>query len=279
MDKTKTSGKLYVCATPLGNLGDITLRVLDRLRQVDLIAAEDTRVTLKLLNHFEISKALTSYKGFAEEKASAKIIRKLMDGVDVALVSDAGMPGISDPGYKIIKKCIDEKIDMEILPGVTAFVTALVYSGLPADRFYFGGFLPRTKAARRKHLSDLSGYPFTLIFYESPNRLKDSLDDLIDVLGNREAVVARELTKKFEEIIRGCLSDIFGSLAAKTVKGEIVIVVEGARKEKMPDFWIVEKLGKLTTMGMSKKDAVNIVSGLFNISKKRVYALSVNGQS
>ena len=196
------SGKLYICPTPIGNLEDITYRTLRTLKEVDLIAAEDTRHSIKLLNHFEISKPLTSYHEHNKDSKGDYLINKLIDGENIALISDAGMPGISDPGEEIIKQAIQNNIEIEVLPGATAFVMALVGSGMDTHRFVFEGFLDRDKKVRKAQLEELKEESRTIIFYESPHRLKDTLKDMLKILGNRNISINRELTKKYQEIIR-----------------------------------------------------------------------------
>ena len=196
------SGKLYVCATPIGNLEDITYRTLRVLNEVDLIAAEDTRHSIKLLNHFEISKPLTSYHEHNKDSKGGYLINKLLEGENIALISDAGMPGISDPGEEVIKQAIENNIEIEVLPGATASITALVGSGLETAKFAFEGFLDRDKKRRREQLEEIKHEKRTIIFYESPHRLKDTLKDMLKILGNRSISINRELTKKYQEIIR-----------------------------------------------------------------------------
>ena len=197
------NGKLYLVPTPIGNLKDITLRALETLKEADIIAAEDTRQTLKLLNHFEIKKSLISYHKFNEQSKSDKIIDLLMEGKNIALVSDAGTPGISDPGSVIVQRCIEKMIDFEVLPGATAITTALVYSGLDTTKFLFRGFLPRENKDRKIITDELLQSQETLIFYEAPHRLIDTLTFLLDTFGDRKIAVCRELTKIYEEIYRG----------------------------------------------------------------------------
>ena len=200
-----SKGKLYLVPTPIGNLKDITLRALEVLKSVDEIAAEDTRQSLKLLNHFEIKKPLFSYHQHNEQGKSEQIISKLEDGISIALVTDAGTPGISDPGSVIVSKCIENNIDFEVLPGATAFTTALVYSGLDTTRFVFRGFIPRETKDRKVLVEEIKDKKETLIFYESPHRLLDTLSFLKNSLGNRSIAVCRELTKLHEDIFRGTL--------------------------------------------------------------------------
>jgi len=219
-----------VVSTPIGNLQDITLRALEVLTHVNLIAAEDTRTSLKLLNYYEIKTSLTSYHDFNKEKITPVLINKLANAQSVALISDAGTPGISDPAYYIVREAINKGINVEAVPGVTAFVPALITSGLPTDRFVFEGFLP-VKKGRQKRLEELKTEPRTIIFYESPNRVKKTLNDLYLVFGDRKVVISRELTKKFEQIIRGRLSNVTKESDKIILKGEFVLIVEGLSRK------------------------------------------------
>ena len=224
--------KLYIVPTPIGNLEDITLRALRILKEVDLILAEDTRTSSKLLKHYEINKKLQSYHAFNEHKAVEGILNQLKQGLTIALISDAGTPAISDPGYLIVKHCIEHEIDVECLPGATSFVPAIVNSGLPNDGFCFEGFLPQKKG-RNKKLTSLQNEERTMIFFESPFRLVKTLSQFIEFFGaERKACVCRELSKMFEENSRGNLQELFNYYNAKTVKGEIVIVLEGLNNKK-----------------------------------------------
>ncbi len=217
--------KLYLVPTPIGNLEDITLRALRILKEVSLILAEDTRTTGKLLKHYDIQNKLQAYHIHNEHKALERIIQRLVDGEDMALVSDAGTPSISDPGFLLVRECMKNGIPVETLPGATAFVPALVNSGFPSDRFFFEGFLPHKKG-RQGRLKELALLPQTLIIYESPHRLMKTLEQLIEFLGpERPVSVSRELTKIHEETIRGTLAEVHDFYKDKTVKGEIVIVV------------------------------------------------------
>ena len=224
--------QLYIVPTPIGNLEDITLRALRILREVDFILAEDTRTTGNLLKHYDIVKKLVPHHQFNEHKAIENVIERLKEGATAALVSDAGTPAISDPGYLLVRECIKEGIRVECLPGPTAFVPALVNSGIAADHFIFEGFLPHKKG-RHTRLTELSGEERTLIFYESPHRLVKALTQLAEYMGEeRYACVSRELSKLFEENARGSLKELIAHFEKKTVKGEIVIVVEGKKPVK-----------------------------------------------
>lgn len=270
------SGKLYVCGTPIGNLEDITYRTLKVLNEVDLIAAEDTRHSIKLLNHFEISKPLTSYHEHNKENKGGYLINKLLSGENIALISDAGMPGISDPGEEIIKQAIENDIEVIVLPGPTASITALIGSGLETGKFVFEGFLDRDKKRRREELELIKHEKRTIIFYESPHRLKDTLKYMLKILGNRNIAVNRELTKKYQEVIRtdiqGCI-DIFNE---REVKGEFVLIVEGFKGEieetcEYNDLNDREYVIKLMEEGITKKDAIKFVCKERKLKKDTVY--------
>lgn len=224
-------GVLFVVSTPIGNLEDITLRALRVLKEVNLIAAEDTRKTGILLKHFQIKNRITSYHDFNKEKKTPYLLKELKSGKDIAIVSDAGTPGISDPCFYLVKRAIKEEIRIVPVPGSSALLSALVVSGLPTDRFVFEGFLSFKKTKKNKRLKELSSEKRTLIFFESPYRLVQTLKNLNEVFGEREIVVAREITKKFEEIIRGKITDVESHFERKKVKGEMVIVVEGESKK------------------------------------------------
>jgi 16S rRNA (cytidine1402-2'-O)-methyltransferase len=217
---------LYLVPTPIGNLQDITLRALEVLKSADLILAEDTRTSSKLLNHYNINTPLTPFHQHNEHQVLRHIVGQLTEGKTMALITDAGTPGISDPGFLLVRECIQQKIRLECLPGATAFVPALVNSGLPAHRFCFEGFLP-LKKGRHTLLSSLATEERTMIFYESPVRLVKTLQDLLKYFGDRRCSVSRELTKMFEENVRGSLMEVISHFKDKSVKGEIVIVVEG----------------------------------------------------
>lgn len=225
-------GRLFVTATPIGNLEDITLRALRVLKEADVIAAEDTRITRKLLNRYEIKTPLVSLYEHNEQSRIPELLEKIRNGKQIAQVSDAGTPGISDPGYRLIKACLEEGLPVEVIPGPTALINALVMSGLPTDRFLFIGFLPPKSAGRRKLLTELGEERGTLVFYESPHRVKKTLADIDDILGNRPVVLARELTKMFEETIRGTAAEILEKVGTKNIKGEIVLVVGGKTRKQ-----------------------------------------------
>lgn len=270
------SGKLYICPTPIGNLEDMTYRTIRILNEVDLIAAEDTRHSIKLLNNFEISKPLTSYHEHNKDSKGGYLINKLLEGENIALISDAGMPGISDPGEDIIKQAIEHNIDIEVLPGATASITALVGSGLETAKFAFEGFLDRDKKVRRNQLEELKEERRTIIFYESPHRLKDTLKDMLKVLGNRRIAVNREITKKYQEIIREDIETVINIFNEKEVKGEFVLIVEGFKGEKTvqnsyEDLTEREYVITLMENGMDKKDAIKTVCKDRKLKKDVVY--------
>jgi 16S rRNA (cytidine1402-2'-O)-methyltransferase len=275
-------GTLYVVPTPIGNLKDITLRALEVLEAADLIAAEDTRQSLKLLNHFNIKKPLLSYHKFNEQNKSGNIIELLKEGKNIALVSDAGTPGISDPGSVIIKKCIEEKIEFVVLPGATAVTTALVYSGLDTDKFVFLGFFPRETKDRKKLVAEISDRVETLIMYEAPHRLLETLDYLRESIGNRDLAVCRELTKLHEEIFRGNLREASEHFGAKQIKGEIVLVIRGKSKEEIrqekraewENMSIQEHIISYMDKGYSKKESIKLVSSDRGMPKSEIYKYS-----
>jgi len=225
--------KLYIVPTPVGNLEDITLRAIRILKEVDVILAEDTRTSSKLLRHFEISTKLQSHHKFNEHKTSEFIADRILGGENIALISDAGTPGISDPGFLLARTCSEKGVDVETLPGATAFVPALINSGLPCDKFCFEGFLPQKKG-RQKRLKELSDETRTMIFYESPYRLIKALEQFIEHFGpERRVCVSREISKVFEENAKGTLVEVLDHFNSKAVKGEIVIVVEGRNRKEI----------------------------------------------
>lgn len=275
-------GKLYLVPTPIGNLKDITLRALEVLEGVDMIAAEDTRQSLKLLNHFNIRKSLFSYHKHNEQGKSEDIINKLKDGLSIALITDAGMPGISDPGSIVVEKCIEQGIEFEVLPGATAITTALVYSGLDTTKFVFRGFLPRENKERNPIIEEIKNIRDTIIFYEAPHRLLDTLNFLLNNLGNRKIAVCRELTKLYEEIYRGSISLSLAYFQENKPRGEFVLVIEGKTDEEIKaekealwsNLTIEEHLIKLIESGIEKKEAIKLVAKERNLPKKEIYKYS-----
>lgn len=273
------TGKLYICGTPIGNLDDITFRVIKTLKTVDCIYAEDTRRSIKLLNYFDIQNRLKSYHEHNRKKAGNQMINQLKSGKNLALISDAGMPGISDPGEYIVKLCIDEKIDIVVIPGPTAFVSALVQSGFDTNKFSFEGFLDRKKSKREEHLESIKSDSRTLIFYESPHRLKKTLKSLLKVLGNRKISISRELTKKYEETLRFSLEEALEYYQTNESRGEFVLIVEGAIEEvkaEVFDLSIEEHIIQLMDEGVRKKKAIKEVAKIRGLKKNEVYKKSFN---
>jgi len=276
--KTIMPGILYLVTTPIGNLQDITLRALETLRTVDLIACEDTRHTRNLLNHFRISNRTISYHEHNEQERADELADRLIRGESIAVVSDAGTPGICDPGFRLVQRSIEIGAQVVAIPGPVAFVSALVTSGIATDLAFFGGFLPAKKGERRKRLEEVRDIPATLIFYETPHRLTKSLVDCHDVLGNRQACVARELTKIHEEIIRGSLDELTRTISKTKVKGEIVLVIERAQasgkiKRGSSDRTIVERVNELEETGLDRKAALKKAAKEFGLSKSEAYRL------
>lgn len=278
------SGKLYLVPTPIGNLKDITLRALEVLKSVDIIACEDTRQSLKLLNHFGIRKTLISYHKHNENGKSEDIIKELKEDKNVAIISDAGTPGVSDPGAVIVKKCIAEGLSFEVLPGATAITTALVYSGLDTTKFIFRGFLPRENKERRPVIEELLERKESLIFYEAPHRLKNTLEFLYESFGDRNISICRELTKLHEEIIRLKLSEAIEYYSENNPRGEYVLVLEGKSEaaieeeemEKWSNLTIEEHIKKYITEGLTKKDAIKKVSKDRKMTKSEIYKYSID---
>lgn len=272
-------GALYIISTPIGNLEDITLRALRVLKEVDVIAAEDTRHSLKLLAHYGISKPLISYWGEREKIKSVEILEKLHSGRSVALISDAGTPGISDPGAVLIKKAIEEKIQVISIPGPSALIAALSLSGLPTNEFTFIGFLPSKKIRRQKVLKDLSLEPRTLIFYEAPHRVLETLEDMEKIFAERRAALAKEITKIHEAVLRGSISEILGKLEKTTIAGEYIIVLEGKTAEnKLITMDVLLEISSLMKKGFSRKEAVKKIAEAYGLSKKELYDKSLTGE-
>lgn len=267
---------LYVVGTPIGNMEDITLRALRILREVTLIAAEDTRTTGRLLQHHGIETPLTSYHDFSDEARLRELIERL-HSADVALVSDAGMPGLSDPGYRLVQAAHEAGIPVSPIPGPSAAITALVSSGLPTDSFLFLGFLPRQAKARRAALENVRELPYTLVLYEAPHRLLKLLADIETVLGDRTLVVARELTKLYEELWRGPASDAQAYFARDRVRGEITVVVAGASAAELvwDEAAVRKALYEALEQGQSRKEAATTVAAQSGWRKKELYELSL----
>lgn len=271
-DKINT-GKIYICGTPIGNLEDISYRVLRIFKEVSVIYAEDTRHTIKLLNYFEIDNQLKSYHKHNKKSAGREIIKQLKNGKQMALVSDAGMPGISDPGSDLINLCIENDIDFEVIPGPTAFVIGLIQSGFNTERFAFEGFLDRKKRIKEEQLEKIKSDDRTLVFYESPHRLKKTLNSMLNVLGDRKISISREITKKFEEVIRLKISDAIKYYEENNPRGEYVLTVEGNLEEEIIEYniSIKEHIIQVMNEGKSKKEAIKIVAKLRNLNKNVVY--------
>jgi 16S rRNA (cytidine1402-2'-O)-methyltransferase len=268
-------GTLYIVSTPIGNLEDITLRALRVLKEVDLIAAEDTRHSSRLLSHYGISKPLISYWGEKEKVKAEEVLARLNEGQSVALISDAGTPGISDPGSVLIGKAVGEGIAVISVPGPSALVAALSISGLPIKEFAFVGFLPPRKSQRQKILKELSLERRTLVFYEAPHRIIETLEDMVEMFGERNAALVKEITKFHEEALRGSLADILGMLHSKTVAGEYVIIVEGKKRGEVSFEDALAEVKSLMKKGRGRKEAVRTVSEQYGLSKKELYDRSL----
>ena len=266
---------IYLIATPIGNLGEMSKRALDVLQDMDVIAAEDTRNTYSLLSNFGIKKELFSLREHNEIEASEHLLRLAKNGKKVAYVSDAGYPGISDPGYLLVKKAREEGVAVSTVSGSCAFINALVASGLPTDHFYFYGFLSKKGNEAKNALTNLSKREETLIFYESPHQIEETIKLLFSIFGDRKCVIARELTKLNEEYISGTLSELV-NLDFKTVKGEIVVILEGQKQENelISDKIIKEKLKFYISLGVSSKAAIQIAVEELKVPKNRVYKLA-----
>ena len=273
------AGKLYLCATPIGNLEDMTYRVVRTLQEVDLIAAEDTRNSIKLLNHFEIKTPMTSYHEYNKIEKGRKLIEKLQSGLNVALITDAGTPGISDPGEELVKMCYEAGIEVTSLPGAAACITALTLSGLSTRRFAFEAFLPADKKEKQAVLKELEDETRTIIMYEAPHRLVRTLQELYDNLGNRRITVCRELTKKHETAFVTTLEEAIRYYEMNEPKGECVLVMEGKSREdirkeevsKWEEMSIEEHMDYYMNQGIDKKEAMKLVAKDRGISKRDVY--------
>ena len=273
------AGKLYLCATPIGNLEDITFRVLRTLKEVDLIAAEDTRNSIKLLNHFEIKTPMTSYHEYNKIEKAYQLVDKMREGKNIALITDAGTPGISDPGEDLVRICYEEGIEVTSLPGAAACITALTMSGLPTRRFAFEAFLPRDKKERVLVLEQLKNETRTIIMYEAPHHLVKTLEELQDVLGNRKIAVCRELTKRYEEKMLSTISDMLDFYKENEPRGEYVLVLEGKSFEEIAEeekkSWeamtLEEHMAVYENQGIDRKEAMKLVAKDRGISKRDVY--------
>lgn len=272
-------GKLYLCATPIGNLEDITFRVLRTLKEVDLIAAEDTRHSIKLLNHFDIKTPMTSYHEFNKIEKAAYLVTKMKEGTTVALITDAGTPGISDPGEELVKKAYEAGIEVTSLPGPAACVTGLTLSGLSTRRFAFEAFLPADKKEKQRILEELKRETRTIVLYEAPHRLVKTVEELFEALGDRKTTLLRELTKKHESALCTTLSGLLSYYERETPRGECVLVIEGKsyeeileeEKEQWKEVGLLEHMNRYTSTGMDKKEAMKAVARDLGVSKRDVY--------
>jgi 16S rRNA (cytidine1402-2'-O)-methyltransferase len=269
-------GSLYIVATPIGNLEDITLRALRVLKEVDLIAAEDTRRSRILLNHYGIVTPLTSYHEHNEKTKARQLVGRLTYGNNLALVSDAGTPVISDPGYRLVVEALRGGIRVVPIPGACALTAVLSAGGLPTDRFVFEGFLPAKRKERRERLRTLSGEGRTLTFYEAPHRLIETLNDLIEILGDREIVVAREVSKIHEEFLRGRLNEVAEQIRNREIRGELTLLVSGSQEQsEISQDQINAEIRKLKNKGMRVKEIAEILGEKFGYSKKEIYRLAL----
>lgn len=269
-------GTLYLCGTPIGNIRDMTYRAVDTLKEVDIIAAEDTRQSIKLLNYYNIKTPLTSYHEHNKASKGPKLIEELKSGKNIALVTDAGMPAISDPGQDLVKLCYKNGITVTAVPGATAVVTGLVLSGLDTRSYAFEGFLPPVKKQRRQVLERLAKEERTAVLYEAPHHLTDTLKELSEALGDRKAVTVRELTKKYEQRKEGTLSQLVEYYEQEPPKGEFVIVIEGYKRDKGEEYShmsVQEHFEQYLTQGLSEKDAMKAVAKERGIGKSQVYAI------
>lgn len=272
-------GKLIIVGTPIGNLQDFSQRAIDTLKSVDFIAAEDTRVTLKLLNHFNIKKPLTSYFEHSDKQKTEFICTRILNGETCALVSDAGMPAISDPGEKLVRLCEEKGIPVTVIPGPSAFTAALCISGISSGRFTFEGFLSVNKKSRREHLNELKFEKRTMIFYEAPHKLKNTIHDLYGTLGDRKIAIIRELTKIHEEVIRTTLQGACNMLESTALKGEIVIIVDGFSKVEVTTVSkdeAVKTVDKFLNEKLSLSQATKLAAKEIGLSKSELYRLFLN---
>lgn len=271
------SGILYLVATPIGNLGDISLRAIETLKSVDLIAAEDTRVTIKLLNHFNIRRPMVSYFEHNRASSGAKLLERLLSGERVALVTDAGTPAISDPGEDLVKRCAENGVEVIPIPGACAVVSALAVSALSTQRFCFEGFLSTSKKSRFQHLEELKGEKRTMIFYEAPHKLPKTLEDMLAVWGDRRISISRELTKRHEETLRTTLSGALRHFTENQPKGEFVLVIEGSPEagEQMPPKQALELVEMYRAQGKSLKEAAGLAAADSGFSKNELYDMVV----
>ncbi|CRK85347.1 16S rRNA (cytidine(1402)-2'-O)-methyltransferase [Neobacillus massiliamazoniensis] len=277
-ENEEQKGILYLVPTPIGNLEDMSFRAIRMLKEADVIAAEDTRNTKKLCNYFEIDTPIISYHEHNKETSGERLLQKIKDGGKIAVVSDAGMPTISDPGYELVTAAIQEKVTVVPLPGANAALTALIASGLPSQPFYFYGFLDRNKKEKQRELESLKRQKATIIFYESPHRLKETLSFMLDILGNRRIAISRELTKKFEEFIRGNLKEAIEWANQDEIRGEFCLIVEGAEEETEEEvnWWseltVEEHVNHYIALkNISSKEAIKLTAKDRDLNKREVY--------
>ena len=273
------AGVLYIVATPIGNLEDISLRAIRVLKEVNLIAAEDTRHTQKLLSHYDIRTPLTSYHEHNERTKARPLVERLLQGQNIALVTDAGVPAISDPGYRIVVEAISAGIQVTPIPGPSALTAVLSASGLPTDRFVFEGFLPAKKKPRRDRLEALRGEMRTLVCFEAPHRLLESLRDIHELLGDREVVVAREVSKVYEEFLRGLAGELIGKLAGREIRGEVTLVIKGSAGESpISEALLSAEIRKLKGDGMRVKEIAEILAEKHSLAKREVYRMALKDE-
>jgi 16S rRNA (cytidine1402-2'-O)-methyltransferase len=270
-------GTLYIVATPIGNLEDITLRAIRTLKDVDIIAAEDTRHTQTLLRHFTINTPLTSYHDHNERAKTGQVVARLERGESVALVSDAGTPGISDPGYRLVLEATRLGIRVVPIPGPTALIGALSASGLPTDGFNFRGFLPARKRERRSKLQELRLERYSIVVYETPHRLKESLDDIREILGDRRMVLGREITKIHEEFLRGRISEVIAEVSRRDIRGEVTLIIEGCSDVDPPsEEALRQEIAKLLADGLRVKEVAEVLGEKYGYSKRQIYGLAMD---
>lgn len=272
---SSAKGKLVLCATPIGNLEDMSPRAIRTVSEADVLACEDTRRTRKLLTHFGIDPPrLVVYNEGNEQRQAEGLVEMVAAGRRVVLVSDAGMPGLSDPGYRLVTACIDRGLTVEVIPGPNAAVSALSIAGIAPGRFVFEGFLPRRSSERKRHLEEMVKEPRTLVFYESPHRIADTLADMAEVLGDRRVAIARELTKMYEEVLRGTLSEMATRIAEEPLRGEMVVVVAGAPPAELADATpeeLARAARKLMDTGVPRSEALRDVAKTYGVSKRQVF--------
>ncbi|WP_061212890.1 16S rRNA (cytidine(1402)-2'-O)-methyltransferase [Syntrophomonas wolfei] len=268
------TGKLYICGTPIGNLDDVSIRLLKTLRKVDLIACEDTRMTIKLLNRFKIKTRMISYHEYSKREKEDYLIAQLLQGQNIALVSDAGMPTISDPGEELIRRALQTGIQLEVIPGPSALTAALALSGMDTSAFTFAGFLPQRRSRRREELEQLQSEQKTIILYEAPHRIRECLLDIVEIMGaERKLAIARELTKKHEEVRRGTAGELLHHFSSSPPRGEICLLIAPAEDKAAETNWelIIAETEELINLGIDKKEAFKIKAKDYGIKKNELY--------